>query len=99
MRTISRRSTMGIVTLFAAPLIATAQRTPLDEYVAKPDDSYRFHRYATERSALYTTYFITMSSKQWRNAPGEVDRSVWEHHLSITVPHIARVNGNRTAIL
>jgi PhoPQ-activated pathogenicity-related protein len=85
MKTILRVCFGCILALLAIPLLASEQKTALDEYVAKPDASYTFKHVATERKSLYTTYLLSMTSQQWCNF-SEVDRPVWEHALSITVP-------------
>jgi PhoPQ-activated pathogenicity-related protein len=75
-----------------------AEETALDRYVAKSDDSYLFTHYHTEQDLGFITYFITMTSQQWRTSPNEVDRAQWEHDLMITVPWSLRLDTN-TAIL
>lgn len=97
MKTILRIYFWCVLALPAIPLLASEQKTALDEYVAKPDAAYTFEHVATERRFFYTTYFLTMTSQQWRNS-SEVDRPVWEHELSITVP-LGLPEDNRTAIL
>ena len=98
MKTILRLCFGYILALLAIPLLASEQKTALDEYVAKPDASYTFEHVATESQSLYTTFFLSMTSQQWRDA-SEVDRPLWEHELSITVPLAALLEGNSTAIL
>jgi PhoPQ-activated pathogenicity-related protein len=98
MKTILRIYFWCVLALLTIPLLASEQKTALDEYVAKPDAAYTFEHVATERRLLYTTYFLTMTSQQWRNS-SEVDRPVWEHELSITVPLGSHLEDNRTAIL
>lgn len=60
-------------------------RADLERYLTKPDASYGYTHYATDDEHAYRTYFLSLRSQQWREA-GEVDRPVWEHTLSITVP-------------
>src|ERR687896_202234 len=98
MKTILRLCFGCILALLAIPLLASEQKTALDEYVAKPDASYTFEHVATESQSLYTTFFLSMTSQQWRDA-SEVDRPLWEHELSIAVPLSALLEGNNTAIL
>ncbi len=66
MKTISRFCFGCILALLAIPLLASEQKTALDEYVAKPDASYTFEHVATESQFLYTTFFLSMTSQQWR---------------------------------
>jgi PhoPQ-activated pathogenicity-related protein len=60
-------------------------RTALDEYVAKPDDSYAWKVASTIPGDGCTTYVIDLKSQSWRSAE-EVDRTLWEHWLTIVKP-------------
>ena len=68
--------------LAAAP---GAARTALDRYVESPDPSYRYELAGTIPGDGYTAFVIDMTSQTWR-APGEVDRSVWRHWLTVIKP-------------
>jgi len=59
--------------------------TPLDDYVNKPDPSYRYEVVNTIAGKGYTAYVIDMVSQTWRK-PNEVDRTVWHHWLTIIEP-------------
>ncbi len=63
----------------------TAAPTALDRYVAKPDSNYRWEVVRTEKEAGLTSYTIDLTSQQWRTAE-EVDKPVWKHWLTISVP-------------
>lgn len=63
----------------------TANPTPLDRYVAKPDPNYRWELVRTEPKDGLTSYTIDLISQQWRN-PEEVDRPIWQHWLTISIP-------------
>jgi len=78
--------------------LAYAGNTALDRYVAKPDPAYAFDHYRTVESFGYTTYFVSMTSQEWRSSD-EVDRTLWEHDVVIAVPWSARFNRVRTAVL
>jgi hypothetical protein len=52
MKTILRVCFGCILALLAIPLLASEQKTALDEYVAKPDASYTFEHVATESQFL-----------------------------------------------
>jgi PhoPQ-activated pathogenicity-related protein len=67
----------------AAPEISS--RTPLDEYVAKPDGTYSWKVVNTIPGDGYTTFVVDMKSQSWRSAP-DVDRAVWQHWLVIVKP-------------
>jgi len=63
--------------------------TALDDYVAKPDSSYKYTVAKTIDGAGYTGYVIDMISQRWRSA-GEVDRTQWRHWLRIIKPDNAK---------
>lgn len=63
----------------------TANPTALDRYVAKPDPNYHWELVDTEKEAGLTSYTIDLTSQQWRTA-AEVDRPIWKHWLTISVP-------------
>ncbi|MGR9000236.1 MAG: PhoPQ-activated protein PqaA family protein [Gammaproteobacteria bacterium] len=75
-----------------------AEETALDRYIAKPDSSYMYFSYSTDRDFLYDTYFLYMASQSWRSTD-EVDRNLWTHVIEITVPKIRHSNSPGTAIL
>src|SRR5437870_8791434 len=64
---------------------ARTARTPLDDYIAKPDPSYSWKLLKTIPSDGYTTFVVDMTSQTWRAAP-EVDRPVWQHWVVIVKP-------------
>ncbi|MCC6144535.1 MAG: PhoPQ-activated pathogenicity, partial [Candidatus Hydrogenedentes bacterium] len=63
------------------PAVATA----LDDYVNAPDPAYNWSLFATYPGAGYTHYILHMDSQTWLTA-SEVDRTVWEHEIVVTVP-------------
>jgi PhoPQ-activated pathogenicity-related protein len=83
--------------LFLLPPPA-AFATALDNYVAKPDPSYRYDLYHVDQTLLYTSYFVHLVSQRWRTTT-EVDRPVWEHELQITIPAVVHSASPRTALL
>jgi PhoPQ-activated pathogenicity-related protein len=62
-----------------------AERTALDEYVAKPDPTYTFKLANTIPGEGFTAYVIDMTSQTWRT-PQEVDRTVWQHWVVVIKP-------------
>ncbi|MFL5341965.1 MAG: PhoPQ-activated pathogenicity-related family protein [Gemmataceae bacterium] len=60
-------------------------KTPLDEYVAKPDSTYEWKVVQSISGDGVTTFIIDMKSQTWRSAP-EVDRPVWQHWLVVVKP-------------
>ncbi len=64
---------------------ALRERTLLDDYVAKPDDTYSWKLVNTIPGKGFTTYIIDMKSQTWRS-PEEVNRTVWQHWLVLIKP-------------
>lgn len=60
-------------------------KTPLDEYVAKPDPSYEWKVVKTIPGDGVTTFVVDLKSQTWRAVP-EVDRAVWQHWLVVVKP-------------
>lgn len=88
--------TLMALLLWAVPVVACANA--LDRYIAKPDPTYRYELYQVDKTFAYTTYFIQMTSQQWRSSD-EVDRPTWEHELLITVPTVLHSASPETALL
>jgi PhoPQ-activated pathogenicity-related protein len=94
------------ILLFLLPAAAAAREmvtppvreTALDRYVAKADESYNYVHYDTDDEILYTSYFISMTSQQWRK-PDEVDRVLWQHDVLISKPRNPLADTGHTAIL
>lgn len=63
----------------------STQATALDDYIASPDPAYTYSLVRTITSSDYTAYVLDMASQSWRS-PGEVDRTLWKHWLTIVVP-------------
>jgi len=59
--------------------------TPLDDYVAAPDTSYKYTLVNTAKGLGYTAYILDMTSQSWRSS-SEVDRTIWQHWLTIIKP-------------
>ncbi|HPF57309.1 MAG TPA: PhoPQ-activated protein PqaA family protein [Candidatus Competibacteraceae bacterium] len=74
-----------ILLLTSMPLTALAAETALDRYVNRLDPNYTYSQYHSENAGLYTAYFLTMTSQQWRSA-SEVDRPIWTHEVAIVIP-------------
>ncbi len=84
------------VLLFAGEVLAL--ETALDRYVKAEDSHYSWEYIGADKQLLQSTYFLKLVSQQWRDA-SEVDRSVWEHELTITVPKLLSSHGKHTAVL
>ena len=75
-------------TILAVLVLAAVQfalGTPLDDYVARPDDSYTYSVVKTDSGPGYTAYILDMTSQSWRSKD-EVDRPLWKHWLTIIKP-------------
>lgn len=85
-------------TFLALLILAAAQPalgTPLDDYVAKPDDSYTYSVVKTVSGIGYTAYILDMTSQSWRSKD-EVDRPLWKHWLTIVRP--ANATGDKALL-
>ncbi len=87
----------GILAVFFVAISAASspgqaplnKRTPLDEYVAKRDSTYGWKLVGTYPGDGFTTYVLDLKSQSWRKPP-EVDRSQWQHWLTIVKPDVVK---------
>lgn len=85
---INARWAHAVLLLVCAALMGAApgeERTPLDEYVAKPDPHYSYKLVNKIEGQGVTTYVLEMVSQKWLTSE-EVDRPIWKHWLRITKP-------------
>lgn len=87
------RKTVAI--LLALFVVSLAVATPLDDYVARPDPSYRYDLVRTIDHPQGKIYVIDMTSQSWRSEQ-EVNRTLWQHWLTVVVPNDVAFN---TALL
>ena len=80
-----RASRRVFVILFTLLMTAVAVATPLDDYIAKPDPSYTYSVVQTIDNPLGKIYILDMKSQTWRSEK-EVNRTLWQHWVSIYVP-------------
>ncbi len=66
-----------------------ASGTALDDYVNKPDASYQYEVARTLDGPGWKAYVIDMISQTWRSEE-EVDRTQWQHWLTVVVPEEAK---------
>jgi PhoPQ-activated pathogenicity-related protein len=77
--------------LFVVAVAATAlpqelpRRTPLDDYVRKPDNSYSWKISSTKEADGIKTIIVDMVSQNWRTT-ADVNRTEWRHWLTLSVP-------------
>ena len=71
----------------AAPADRTlaGDRTALDRYIAKPDTNYTWRLANTIKGDGYTTFVIDLVSQSWLTT-NEVNRTLWQHWLTLVVP-------------
>ena len=71
------------------------RRTAIDDYVQAPDDAYGWEIVSTAEADGLTTIVVRMTSQRWLTAE-EVDRTEWQHWLTVAIPADAT---GRTALL
>jgi len=74
---------LSAVLVFAIPQLVLG--TALDDYVKKPDANYKYSLVDTIEAKGYTAYVLDMTSQSWRSRK-EVDRTLWQHWLTIIKP-------------
>lgn len=84
---VQKRFLIAAVLVFGIAQVVFA--TALDDYVAKPDPSYKYTVVQTIQGVGYTGYVIDMVSQTWRSE-NEVDRTQWRHWLRIVKPNNAK---------
>jgi PhoPQ-activated pathogenicity-related protein len=83
-----------IISFFVVPAAwaeekAQPTRTPLDDYIAKPDPAYSWKVVNTIPGDGCTTFVVDMKSQNWRTVP-EVDRTLWQHWLVVVKPDVVK---------
>lgn len=83
-------SAVGTSAAVAAALLCLVSQVPagetaLDRYVAKPDPTYSWKIVKKTEGGGATQFVVNLKSQTWRS-PKEVDRTVWEHWLTIVKP-------------
>lgn len=82
-------SLLKCVAVLAAVCVAVAFATPLDDYVNKPDATYKWETVNSVRGDNFTAYNIKLTSQTWMD-PTLVSISVWTHWLQICIPDDVR---------
>ena len=60
-------------------------KSALDDYVAKKDDTYSWKLVKTIPGDGYTAFVVDLKSQTWRTT-ADVNRTVWQHWLTIVKP-------------
>ncbi|MEP7274082.1 MAG: PhoPQ-activated protein PqaA family protein, partial [Acidobacteriota bacterium] len=63
-----RRTALNLLVLTLFAVVAFAQQTALDRYIAKPDPSYQWKLLKTIPGEGYQTFVLELTSQTWRNA-------------------------------
>ncbi len=74
-----------IALALCATIPLRAEETALDRYVAKPDPTYSWKVVRMTTDGGLTQYIVDLKSQTWRSEQ-DVDRSVWQHWLTIVKP-------------
>ena len=80
-----RQHLWGSYAALCLALSSPIMGTSLDDYVTAPDSSYAYSIVQTVTEPDYTCYTIKMTSQTWRS-PSEVNRTLWQHWLTIIKP-------------
>ena len=75
-----------------SPTVINTELTSIDRYVAAPDPTYRWDLVSSQVTPDGTMFVIDLKSQTWLK-PGEVDRPLWQHWLTIFKP--AGVTSNK----
>jgi PhoPQ-activated pathogenicity-related protein len=75
----------------AEPTELNAGLTELDQYINAPDDSYDWRVLGKKKALGATIYLIDLKSQTWRTKE-DVDRTLWQHWLTVVVPDGAKAN-------
>ena len=81
----SSNDTITVASFSVQDHLRAGKQTALDDYIRKPDGSYRWKLLKQERKNGYRTFVIDMTSQSWRS-PDEVDRTEWQHWLTLVLP-------------
>ncbi|MBI5760316.1 MAG: PhoPQ-activated pathogenicity-related family protein [Planctomycetales bacterium] len=95
MRWTSFHWTLLIGTAFCAPAGLKAEETALDRYVRQPDPTFSWKIVRTLTGNGVTQFIVDMKSQTWRTEK-DVNRTVWQHWVSIVKPDKAT---SKTAFL
>ncbi|XP_025076722.1 autocrine proliferation repressor protein A-like [Pomacea canaliculata] len=86
---------LRVLVLTALVGLHSSEATPLDDYVNRPDPHYSYNIIAATRGLNYTLYTVNMTSQMWKSSD-VLNRPLWWHYLSITIPDTIRFD---TAVL
>eukprot|EP01132_Coremiostelium_polycephalum_P005439 gene5439-6783_t len=76
-----------LLCLFSVFVFVSAGKTPLEEFVEKPDEGTSYYIHRTYQNPKYTAYVLNFSSINWLTA-NETSNPRWWHFLTICVPNL-----------
>ena len=86
---------LSLATLAGSAMPARAeelpQRTALDDYINKPDNSYKWNIVSETTTDGMKLVVVDMVSQSWRSAK-EVNRTRWQHWVKIAIPDQVRTD-------
>jgi PhoPQ-activated pathogenicity-related protein/predicted secreted protein len=80
---LSNEGTSDVVPMLVVDTLATA----LDSYVAAPNPTFDFLHHSTLNGPGYTAHILNVTSQTWRT-PAEVNKTVWQHWVTVIVPDV-----------
>ncbi|MCG8043177.1 MAG: PhoPQ-activated pathogenicity-related family protein, partial [Candidatus Thiodiazotropha endolucinida] len=75
----------GLVLLFAG-LLHAEPSAPLKDYVYQDDPAYAYRLIEERPGEVYDVYSLQLISQNWRSEE-EVTPTLWQHWLTVIVPH------------
>ena len=69
--------------------VSFAEENAIDRYISAADDSYTWKVVGESKGDGYKTVIIDMTSQTWRT-PEEVNRTKWQHWLTVVIPDQVR---------
>ena len=76
---------LGLAALYLIAPAWAAERTALDEYIAKPDPHYSWRVVGTNEGEGYRAFVLEMISQKWLTE-AEVNQPIWKHWVTIIQP-------------
>ncbi|MCI0493032.1 MAG: PhoPQ-activated pathogenicity-related family protein [Planctomycetes bacterium] len=78
-------------TTATAKALSATDKTALDEYIQKPDATYKWEVVNATEGNPSKTFVIRLTSQTWRDK-ADVDRPVWEHWLVVVKPEVLKTD-------
>lgn len=75
----------AVLTVLSPFTLVHAEETAIDRYIQAEDNSFKWKVVDTQAGDGCTTFVIDMTSQTWRT-PDEVNRTEWQHWITVVVP-------------